>query len=289
MNTKEHIALYRLVAQNFSGIVVIVAGILLISTVPSLAFVTMNPDSPIPDCTGSFSVSGLVTCPDDECDNPPSLTISVSPSGDTYPNVPLAGSCSDDVFQGTFGAGVSLENGVNIITAADSCGGQDSITVVSNGGDGGPAVGITVTSMGCSGTGGNCGAYVDFNFICLNPTNTYTWWETVNTDNGCAVNANGFPCAYVLLANSPCDPDSNGNATVIDTAKIPCPAHLASGTFSPCTCTSSQTWWLTCDQGGATVLGPSTTTRNKSATAQDTSSVTVSGANVESPSTINCP
>jgi hypothetical protein len=204
------------------GVAALITLLWLGNTNSSFGYVTIS-SSASADCSGSVSVSGGVQC--FNCESSPTVGIVW---GDSEPVLPVVtGGCDD---AGTYAATtVYLIAGVNVITVSDTCGGEDSVSVVSNGG-GGPA--FVRTEYSHTPTGHKCpgGDTTGFNRInwnvscyCL-PLASYGYQETEK-----ATGEDPTDCFYMqgmggLDNGEPAHTDLNHNfiASNNDSWKVPC-------------------------------------------------------------------
>ena len=175
------------------------------NTSSSFGYVTIE-SSANADCSGSVSVSGSVYC--ENCEGSPGVGIVPATGGE--PILPT-------VYEGCFVPGsyetttVYLKPGVNVITASDSCDGEDSVSVVSNGG-GGPSLAWSATKV-CSSS--HAGWSSTLTMCCLTPGN-YTLEEDVTWANsGCPAifnDSNGTPVPFTVVAGQTCGSHTDDNS-----------------------------------------------------------------------------
>jgi hypothetical protein len=189
-----------------------------------------------PDCSGSVSVQGNVSCSKSCEASAPVVTVvnSLCPGNSDQPSVSV--SCSGDVWTGTWGpTSISLSKGVNVLTASDDCG-SATLKVTSNGG-GGPSLSWSGTPL-C--TSSQAGFSSTLTMCCLTPDGSgYSLSESVTAAGcGAGLNQNLNPVPFTV---------ANGCGSVSDSN------YVARNGRCNCTRTFSQT--LTVKDPSGNVIG----------------------------------
>ena len=198
------------------GAIALIAGVWLNTASSSLGITIGLASGSDPNCTGSVSVQGNISCTM-TCEGPaPVVTLNntscmICSGNGSQPSVNAT--CSGGLWTGTWGAAsISLAKGVNVLMATDNCG-SATLKITSNGG-GGPAWSYA------QGTAFRCGIPITITISCLIPFHSYRIHETFNNSDSCY--DPGTPADVTKTS------DGNGTIVLNDVCTATCPPYASS-------------------------------------------------------------